>query len=114
MGGSLQHNTTTTTQQHKYGMMKESDYFDDYLDAYNFYRKFGENFRLKITPVEFIEQVEILNTYINEIRSCGHYTEYDLQLIKKRFIETLLETVVTPEELLAKINSLEESDQHLF
>ena len=82
------------------------DYFDDYLDRYNILLKRNELWRLKLTPIQFIQKVEEIKLHGNEARKRGLLNEYHIERNEMGKISILLMDKLTWEEVMNDIDRL--------
>ena len=77
-------------------MMKATeDYIDDFLDKYNELIKKEELWRLRVTPQEFIAEIERIRKYGKEARKSNYLNEYHIQCNENGMVSNMLMDKVT-------------------
>ena len=60
-------------------MKTNEEYLDDYFDKQNDLIRKGERWRLRVSPEEFIKEIERIRAYGIEARKSKELTEYHIQ-----------------------------------
>lgn len=80
-------------------MKSTEEYLDDYFDNYNELLRKGELWRLRVTLMEFIKEIERARAYGIEARKGGTLTEYHIQRNEEGIIAIALMNLPTTEEV---------------
>lgn len=95
-------------------MKSTEEYLDDYFDKYNELQREGELWRLRLTPQEFIKEVERARTYGVEARKDGKLTEYHIQRSEEGIIVVALMNRVTLEEAKEQAARIRKNKEEYF
>jgi hypothetical protein len=96
-------------------MMKTTeDYIDDILDKYNELVKKEELWRLRVTPQEFIAEIERIRKYGKEARKSNYLNEYHIQCNENGMVSNMLMDKVTREEFIEQCEILKEAAKKQF
>ena len=95
-------------------MKTTEDYIDDFLDKYNELIKKDELWRLRVTPQEFISEIERIRKYGKEARKSNYLNEYHIQCNEKGMVSNMLMDKVTREEFMEQCEILKEAAKKQF
>ena len=87
-------------------MKTNEEYLDDYFDNQNELSRKGEQWRLRLTPEEFIEEIERIRAAGIEARKSDYFTEYHIQKNEEGGVAILLMDRVTIEEAKEQFDRL--------
>jgi len=90
-------------------MKTTEEYLDDYLDKYNDLKRKDELWRLRVSPQEFLLEIERIREYGVKLRQSNYFTEYHIQCNEKEQIVVMLMNRVTSDEFIAQVKRIRES-----
>ena len=76
-------------------MKTTEEYLDDYFDNQNDLSSKGERWRLRVTPEEFIKEIERIRAYGIEARKSNYLTDYHIQRNEEGMVSIMLMDRVT-------------------
>ena len=79
-------------------MKTTEEYFDDYLDKYNFLKKKNELWRLRVTPQQFLNEIKKIRERGKNARKEKYWNEYHIQRNEEASVSILLMDILTFEE----------------
>ncbi len=88
-------------------MKTTEEYLDDYFDKYNKLKKQNELWRLRVTPQEFLLEVERIRAYGIEQRKRKYLTEYHIQKNQEGMIAVMLMDAMTHLEIKEQFDRLD-------
>lgn len=95
-------------------METTEEYFDRYLDKYNELKEIGELWRIRVTPQEFLAEIERVREYGIEARKAKKLTEYHIQKNVNGMITNMLMNKVTREEFIEQAKKFKELSKIQF
>ncbi len=88
-------------------MKTTEEYLDDYFDKYNKLKKQNELWRLRVTPQEFLLEVERIRAYGIEQRKTKYLNEYHIQKNQEGMIAVMLMDAMTHLEIKEQFDRLD-------
>jgi hypothetical protein len=89
-------------------------YLDDYLDKYNELKKLNELWRMRVTPQQFLTEIDRIRAYGIEARKNNYHNEYAITQYEKGKVEIMLMNNLTIEEMKAQVAWLNISQEIEF
>ena len=95
-------------------MKTAEEHLDDYLDKYNLLKKKNELWRLRVTPQEFLAEIERIRAYGIEQRKSNYLTEYHIDRNQEAMISVMLMDAMTHDEMVEQTERLAEASKLQF
>lgn len=95
-------------------METTEEYFDRYLDKYNELKEIGELWRIRVTPQEFLAEIERIREYGIEARKSKKLTEYHIEKNERGMIANMLMNKITKEEFNEQSQKFKELSEIQF
>ena len=95
-------------------MKTTEEYIDDYLDKYNELSNKGELWRFRVSPQEFIQEIERIREYEIEQKEMRYLTPYHIESNVLGMISIMLMDKVTKEEIIAQFKRHKDAAKEEF
>jgi len=90
------------------------EYLNDYFDKQNELSRKGERWRLRVTPEEFLAEIEKIRVFEIEKRKSNTLNEYHIQRSIQGMISIMLMNRVTLDEARDQFERLRKSSEEEF
>lgn len=94
-------------------MKSNEEYLEDYFNKKNELSRKGEQWRLRVTQEEFVNEIERIRADGIKAREMNYLTEYHIRRNEEAGVELLLKELMTKEEFIAQCSKLEEESAKL-
>ncbi|MCF8373417.1 MAG: hypothetical protein K9H64_17495 [Bacteroidales bacterium] len=95
-------------------MKSNEEYLNDYFQKQNELSRKGELWRLRVTPEEFLSEIDRIRNYEIENKKSNHLNEYHIRRNVDGMIEVMLMDRVTIQEAKEQLNRHRKDSEEYF